>query len=163
MLSEFREIHNLITKAATDKGDELTRHFKNIATKWFMDKFIIIEDYHASGDQIIDKICVHTPPGLLNRIMGLQNIKGTGLDFVYKWQSWEACHAACRKLIDRRGEGTFEQGLNELAAFQDYNLLCEHTVKETLKTVQSLPLAQKERVQALLSMIESTANSALTT
>ena len=45
--------------------------------------------------------------------------------------------------MDRRGEETFEQGLNELAAFQDYNLLCEHTVKETLKTVQSLPLAQK--------------------
>lgn len=161
LMSEFREIHNEITKATADKG-ELINKFKKITTKWFMDKFIIIEDYHASGNRIIDTICAHTPPGLLNRIMGLQNIKGTGLDFVYKWQSWEICHAACRKLIDRRGEAPFEQSLNELATFQDYSLLCELTVKETLEIVKSLPAAQKERVHASLLMIESAMNSALT-
>jgi len=40
---------------------------------------------------------------LLNRIMGLQNIKGTGLDFVYRWQAWETCPQACEKLISAEG------------------------------------------------------------
>ena len=42
------------------------------------------------GCEIIELIGQLTPPGFLNRIMGIQNIKGTGLDFVYRWQAWQA-------------------------------------------------------------------------
>jgi poly-gamma-glutamate synthase PgsB/CapB len=161
LLSEFQEIHGEISQASLRQDSELSDKVRTIATKWFMDKFVIIEDYHTPGDQIIDTICAHTPPGLLNRIMGLQNIKGTGLDFVYRWQSWEICYSACQKLLDKRGEEIFEQGLKELVAFNDYSLLCEYTVRETLATVKLFPVAQKERVQALLSMIESSMNATL--
>jgi hypothetical protein len=51
--------------------------------------------------------------------------------------------------------------LKELVAFNDYSLLCEYTVRETLATVKLFPVAQKERVQALLSMIESSMNATL--
>lgn len=161
LLSEFLQLQDQIRRTSSDKRKELGADLKTIATKWFMDKFVVIDDYHASGNQIINIICSNTPPGLLNRIMGLQNIKGTGLDFVYTWQSWETCHALCSALLDRSGRDTFEMRLNELSEFSDYNLLCEKTVKETLKALHGLPVARNEIFQSSIAIIESRMNSAL--
>src|SRR5262249_43498657 len=46
-----------------------------------------MRDSSLTGDQILDVIARGVPPGVHASIMGVQNIKGTGLDFVYRWVS----------------------------------------------------------------------------
>jgi poly-gamma-glutamate synthase PgsB/CapB len=139
----------------TTRRETLNTEFKQLATDWFMAKIIVIDDVHATGNRIIHDIAVHTPPGLLNRIMGLQNIKGPGLDYVYTWQAWETCHAACRKLLHHKEADVFDKGFEELVAFQDYNVLCEDQVRAAVDTTRRAPIAQSERYQAGLELIAS--------
>jgi dGTP triphosphohydrolase len=92
--------------------------------------------------------------------MGIQNIKGTGLDFVYRWQAWEACQKACTQL---RSDETAvaERGLRAIVAFQDYGVLCEEYVKESVALAKRSPLAQRENVQNDLALVLSTLETAM--
>jgi hypothetical protein len=86
--------------------------------------------------------------------MGMQNIKGTGLDFVYRWQAWETCFKACELL---RGQSVrdIEWGLKELGTFREFGVLSGEYVRDTIERVRRSPLAQREQFQAELSVIES--------
>ncbi|MDP2828865.1 MAG: hypothetical protein Q8O37_09675 [Sulfuricellaceae bacterium] len=127
---------------------------------WFKRRIVVVHDFYASGDAIVDIIRSETPPGILNRVMGIQNIKGTGLDFVYRWQAWDTCYKACDKL--RSGKiGTMEQGLRELAAFQEFGLLCAEHVRDTLLLARQSAAMQRESFQAELKVIESNLELAL--
>jgi len=95
-----------------------------------------------------------TPPGMYNRVMGVQNIKGTGLDFVYRWQAWENCHQAC-VMLSNNDEQVAEQGLRMLSGFRDFGSLSLETVQATLDTVKHGRFAQRERFQAELNVIAS--------
>lgn len=119
---------------------------------WFRERIEVVWDYHATGDQVVEFICDACPPGLYNRVMGIQNIKGTGLDFVYRWQAWDQCRRACR-LIDSGQPLQFAQGLRDLARFTEYGLLCEETVRSLVSRVRLAPLAQEELHQAELNRI----------
>jgi hypothetical protein len=112
-----------------------------------------------SGNQIIELIAQHTPPGFLNRIMGVQNIKGTGLDFVYRWQAWQACYNAAQPFRAEKLTLT-PQALAPLAAFQDYGVLCTKYMRETiarLKNSEQRPPPQLlEELDKIQSRMEST-------
>ncbi len=51
----------------------------------FIAHLVTVPDPKASGDQIIDTVARSCPGGVRVRTMGIQNIKGTGLDLVYRW------------------------------------------------------------------------------
>ncbi len=51
----------------------------------FLDRIAILWNTDATGDQVVDFMIREIPPGYRVRVMGCQNIKGTGLDFVYRW------------------------------------------------------------------------------
>lgn len=57
-------------------------------------------DPSASGDEVVAAAVALVPPGLPMRMMGMQNIKGTGLDFVYQWQRWGLLHQDLETLDD---------------------------------------------------------------
>ncbi|MEW6351370.1 MAG: hypothetical protein AB1646_20145 [Thermodesulfobacteriota bacterium] len=154
-LRDYEEFSERVRSAIEPSLPMLDRDFKKLAREWFMSRFVVMEDYHASGDQVIDRICRETPPGMLNRIMGIQNIKGTGLDFVYKWLAWQQCHAACQRIVSGNKLDIVESGVSELSAFQDYGLLCEDEVTRTLADAQNNPMLHTERFQAELALIES--------
>lgn len=92
--------------------------------------------------------------------MGIQNIKGTGLDFVYRWQAWETCQKACAQL---RSDETAvaERGLRAVATFQDYGVLCEEYVKETVALAKQAPVAQREGAQNDFALILSTLDTVM--
>ncbi|MFH1466614.1 MAG: hypothetical protein ABIO70_19670 [Pseudomonadota bacterium] len=46
---------------------------------------LVVPSSDASGDEVIDAVARACPAGARVRAMGIQNIKGTGLDFVYRW------------------------------------------------------------------------------
>jgi len=95
-INMFQEYHSLHQQLLT-KPDKIL--FKDTLTKWFMNKFIFPDKNTLLGDEMITWICKNTPPYYLNRIMGIQNIKGPGLEFVYRWQAWEKCFDAGNLLL----------------------------------------------------------------
>jgi gamma-polyglutamate synthase len=99
--------------------------------KCFFAKLVPVREFYTPGEQIIRLIAAQTPPGLINRIMGMQNIKGTGLDYVYRWQAWETCHKACGQALDA-DPGIARRGLDLLGAFQEYGALSERHVRATV-------------------------------
>lgn len=154
-LAEYQQMAQKITQGG--EQTTLDAAFRETLWQWFSQKIVVVEDFHASGNQIIALIAEKTPPGFLNRIMGIQNIKGTGLDFVYRWQAWDQCYRACADLIQTEPIAA-QRGLTALASFQEYGVLCEEHVRRTLANARTSSALQLERQQAALSIIEKTLN-----
>ena len=68
-------------------AEEANTIFREQYRKLFLSRILYIGDPQATGDQIIDQATGMVPPGSRVHLIGLQNIKGTGLDFVYRWVS----------------------------------------------------------------------------
>lgn len=133
--SEQWEAFLLFRSRIQDPGQPLAalnESFRHLIEGWFQRKFTIVEDYFAPGDKVIESLIAGTPPGYLNRCMGLQNIKGTGLDFIYRFMAWDACHAGCLRLRSAVPE-VAGKALDELLAFREFGLLSEALVRETLE------------------------------
>jgi hypothetical protein len=157
---EYHEFAGQVASAGRSVDPALDAAFRSLLHKWFERKLVVIENPHTSGNQIIDRITNETPPGLHNRIMGMQNIKGTGLDFVYRWQAWETCHQACQELRSKPRD-VAESGLRTLSAFQEYGVLCEETVRATVEEVRHSQNAQSELFQGELTVILSNLDNAM--
>ena len=141
-------------------GAALDQAFRDLLWQWFARKLVVVADYYASGDSIIQMLAEHTPPGCENRVMGIQNIKGTGLEFIYCWQAWDSCHAACQSLTSR-DVARAEQGLSTLAQMQNFGVLSEQCVQQTLATARSARHLQSESHQAELNQIEANLQKAM--
>ncbi|MBY6129620.1 hypothetical protein KUW15_12940 [Qipengyuania aquimaris] len=116
--------------------DTLHARLRDVLRERFLSSLVPVRDYYTKGDTLVRQIAHETPPGLHNRIMGLQNIKGTGLDFVYTWQAWDAVHAACEALAGD-DPGAVEAGLQTLSGFQEFNALAEAKVRTTIAEVEA--------------------------
>jgi poly-gamma-glutamate synthase PgsB/CapB len=106
---------------------ELDKACRMQMREWFLSRLHPIENYNAPGEQIVQIIANTTPPGFLNRCMGVQNIKGTGLDFVYRFFAWNKCHASCSKLKDDDFD-VVSAGLQELLEFKEFGYLSREYV-----------------------------------
>lgn len=158
---QYHEYTDFLTRLRNENNQsQLQNDFNAMAWSWMKQKLLIVEDYYASGNEVIDYIVKQTPPGLNARILGLQNIKGTGLDFVYRWQAWASCFAACQAMLSE-DTATAEQGIKSLAQFREYGALCKDAVETTVAQVKSSSLAQREEIQAELEMIQSNMKQAL--
>lgn len=63
-------------------ADGILRRFVAVYRR---EQLVVIEDPQATGDQVIQTIVTSVPPGHAAHCLGMQNIKGTGLDFAYRW------------------------------------------------------------------------------
>ncbi|MCB9777185.1 MAG: HEAT repeat domain-containing protein [Alphaproteobacteria bacterium] len=68
---------------------------------------VVVEDAKSTGDETIHRALQAAPPGATVQLMGLQNIKGTGLDFAYRWVEWGELHPQLVALQEahERGDG----------------------------------------------------------
>ena len=150
------ELHAEYAKLAEDvravRGNDAA--VKALLTKAFKAKLVPVFDYYMKGEMIVRLVAEQTPPGLVNRIMGMQNIKGTGLDWVYRWQAWEAAWRACEQLRDE-DPGTVERGYRFLASFQEFGALSDRAVREAIAalreridTVPAISMAQLDALEA---------------
>jgi len=160
-LKEYEALQTRISNSTDQDKAEIDQAFRDLMWQWFERKIVILDDSHISGDQIIEKICMETPPGVHNRIMGLQNIKGTGLDFVYRWQAWDTCHNACQLLVSENNATAMEQGLHELVQFRDFGLLSEEYVQNAVEKFSQWNIAQSETIQAQLQVVSTNMKTAL--
>ena len=127
--AEYEKLRGAISGSASPASHD--GEVRAFLRRVFMAKLVPVRDYYIKGEQIVRLVARATPPGLVNRIMGMQNIKGTGLDFVYRWQAWEAISRACDQALDP-DEATAGKGIALLTGFQEYGRLSEARVKATV-------------------------------
>lgn len=138
---------------AVDRA-KLDADLRALLSKWFQRKIIVVHDFYATGDQIIERICDETPPGFLNRIMGIQNIKGTGLDFVYRWQAWQTCYDYCTQMRSKDPLAV-ARGVADLASFKEHGVLTEELVRTVIAELRQGAGTQGELQSSLLMVIEA--------
>jgi len=95
---------------------------REFLSRAFMRSLHSIDNAHATGDQIVDEIARNTPPGHTIRIMGCQNIKGTGLDFVYRWVSYDKVLERAPDLL-ASSESARLEAMRWYAGYKDYGVI----------------------------------------
>jgi hypothetical protein len=116
------------------KGGAIERAQQRLASEireLFLGHVTIVHDSHATGDQVIQQVALSTPPGHQAHILGCQNIKGTGLDFSYRWVSLGLVANTLQRVLDERGYRA--EGLQWLIAYPDYGVFDATHVLNTLQ------------------------------
>ncbi|MBT5712036.1 hypothetical protein HOI71_13395, partial [Candidatus Poribacteria bacterium] len=115
-------------RAAVEQVNERVRDFLSRA---FMRSLHAIDNAHATGDQIVHEIARNTPPGHWVRIMGCQNIKGTGLDFVYRWISYDKVLERAAELM-APSESARLDAMRWFAQYKEYGVMGAPAALESL-------------------------------
>ncbi len=118
-----------------------------VRTAWralFLDRLVLVHNPEATGDQIIDRLARSLPPGAHVTAMGIQNIKGTGLDFVYRWVNADE---VIRELeaLDDTDEGRRIDALRAVANSADPGVVGAGTARARLTEHAERALSAEER------------------
>ena len=152
-VSEYRELSEIIQDAPESISDTIDQKFRATVRIWFQRKIVIISNSEATGEEVVERIVDEVPMGYLARIMGLQNIKGTGLDFVYRFHAWDACHEACLA-TQNRSLVVAEKALQALVVMPVIGQLCMEQIRETISLCRSQRQLQRADLQLLLDQLE---------
>ena len=137
----------------------LTKHL----TSLFMNKIILGQDDKFDEDTFVQALLHDTPPGMLNRALGLQNIKGPGLQMVRHAQIWEQCLFEGEKLL-RNNAKLISQGVRHLLAMPKFNEVSRSYLK-TLPLWSKNPALDSElaKLRERLEQEETRAHTQTTT
>ncbi|MEY4547183.1 MAG: hypothetical protein RL685_3378 [Pseudomonadota bacterium] len=117
MRAARQELEQAVAAGKLDTVDEIAR---KVYRELFLDRIHILWNTGATGDQVIDFLTDQLPPGSLARLMGAQNIKGTGLDFVYRWLAIDSVDQRLRRLANPESR---QETLSWLGSYADFGLL----------------------------------------
>jgi len=123
--------------AALDRGDEAgaNQMFRAAYRELFLERVEILWNVDAKGDKVIDFLTRAVPPGMDARVMGSQNIKGTGLDFVYRWLAIDRTRGALERM--QKNPASRREVLNFLMSYSDIGLIdCREGIA-ALKAIQA--------------------------
>jgi poly-gamma-glutamate synthase PgsB/CapB len=136
MIAKRRLVRGLSMLAAEARlnGPKLETEFGAAYRAIFLEGVVCQWDSAISGDQLIEALASLLPPSASARMMGMQNIKGTGLDFVYRWVSIESTTRLCAAL---RGPDSVarEQARVALMVHDDYGVVDATLARDTLRAV----------------------------
>lgn len=117
-----RQLEQALASRRSDDIDAFEARVREAYRVLFEDMLIVVEDPKTKGDAIIQACARCVPPGTHVRIMGTQNIKGTGLDFVYRWLAIDAVQAELRAHAEAPGAEGRIAALERLEAFADHGV-----------------------------------------
>ncbi len=149
-LNQFKKLNDKLTSGNDAAANLLVEQ----TTEWFRNRIVIVWDFYASGDDVVETIVKNTPPGLLSHTIGMQNIKGTGLDFVYRWQAWDQHHALLQQLMNGDSTQVLEAARG-LASSEEFGVLDFEHVLSSLDTALEQRNTQSEAIQAELTVVRS--------
>ncbi len=152
-LDEFNACQPLHQQLLAGTQGELVNRAKAQLWQWFDSHLIIVHDAHATGEQILHRLISASPPGYLNKCMGMQNIKGPGLDFIYRWQYWNEVYAAGQLLLSN-DTNIVTQGLRQLATLNEFGQLSENFLYQVFAELKARPVAQDEFIQSSLVTLQ---------
>lgn len=139
------------------KPEEVNSGFRAAWRALFLETLVPLYDPALTGDQIIQRLAHTCPPGVQVHVMGTQNIKGTGLDFVYRWASVGAVEKYRELLRDTR-RSRVARGLALLREHPDYGLLdvCQALeAVERLRQEGGLWMSLSEEVKSTQSLLKA--------
>ena len=151
--ARFESIETALGGASNEALPDLERRARALLADWFEGQLVWVDNPGISGDALARLIAARTPQGLRNVTMGMQNIKGAGLAYVYSWQAWEAVDAACAQLEGDR-EADFVTGLERLGEMPEFGVLTRTRLRTALDHARHSPFAQREVRQAQIAAIE---------
>ena len=155
---EYEHCEPLAKKLASGGGQAAIDEAKAQLWQWFDAHLIFVDGAQATGEQILYQLISKTPPGFLNKCMGLQNIKGPGLDFIYRWQYWNEIYNA-GQMLSSNDRGIVTDGLKQLTAINDFGQLSEEYLRKCFSDLHARPLAQDEFIQNSLATLEESLNN----
>ncbi len=137
---------------------ELNDKVRQFSKKIFNDTLEIIMDPASTGDQIIDRIAQCSPPGFTIRIMGAQNIKGTGLDFAYRWISLGKVTEMIPAL-EAKDERARMDAIRWFGYYKEYGILDCQPAIEALQQATSLSVNQtasaQQQIEAAIKHVDA--------
>jgi len=157
---QYTELEAFKTKVNTlQDNNAINQLFRDTLWIWLKARVKPLYNYHATGNEVVQTIADHTPVGMLNTIIGMQNIKGTGLDFAYRWVAWDSCYQACLAIKSSESEKVRE-GVETLAAFGDHGPLTYILTQESIEIAKQAIATQTDYYQAQIQLIETTLKEA---
>jgi poly-gamma-glutamate synthase PgsB/CapB len=124
-------------------------HLAKLYRELFLDVVDVVEDPGTKGDQIIDRIAKLLPPGTDVSIMGTQNIKGTGLDFVYRWTSLGIVTDLLKK-AESSNQATRSEALSQLLSFGDHGVTDLGVMRDRLPRLTPRNADEGETIKRLI-------------
>jgi poly-gamma-glutamate synthase PgsB/CapB len=135
-------------RAALASGAEAARRheeaFRALVRELFLATIVPLHDPSLTGDQVIDAVARACPPGFRAHVMGLQNIKGTGLDFAYRWVNFEATTRALEQLQLLDGADAVSAAKRIVEA-KDNGVLALSLVEESLRRTAAYAAAPHDQ------------------
>ncbi len=138
-------------------NEEDNKIFKKILTEWFLSKFVLQFNDGLTGDELAAWIVENTPPFYVNKIMGIQNIKGPGLELVHCWEAWEECYQAGELLFNPLDKKR-AQGFRNFLAIPEFGLLSKEYLESLLSNPELLK-KNKNELENLKTYIQSLINN----
>ena len=157
--AEYCELLETIEDAPEEIADTVDEKYRTMLSRWFSRKLVTVEDAESTGEEVVGRIVEEIPPGYLARTMGMQNIKGTGLDFVYRFHAWDVCFEACEATQDRRIE-VAEKAIVSLVTMPVIGQLCVQKLADTIRLCRTNKMLQRVDLQTQLDVLESRVKTA---
>jgi poly-gamma-glutamate synthase PgsB/CapB len=124
-------------------------------TTLFNMRCIMIDNPHITPDELtieISHLACHNQHQL---IVGMQNIKGVGLNYVYAWQKYQKTHQLCQRLLNKHINQTeFRALLMQFAQQDKFSVLEMDYLESALTRIAALSHAQNEFSQAEITHIK---------
>ncbi|AOT07401.1 capsule biosynthesis protein CapB [Pseudoalteromonas luteoviolacea] len=138
--------------------EELKTHQKEISehlNSLLSARTRLIENPYISADELTKKVAKLGLDGQHQLIVGMQNIKGAGLNYVYAWQKWHHLHQTCEHLLTPHiSQAQFRQGLLKLAQTSRIGAIEHDYFNDFLGKLSKLPHAQNEFSQAEIAHLK---------
>jgi poly-gamma-glutamate synthase PgsB/CapB len=155
LLRHFSETHAMLADVRTlleqKSPDRALQALRAHCRKLWAERIVVIWDAKSTGDQTIDRIARTVPPGHRARVLGCQNIKGTGLDFAYRWVSIGDVDTALRRLEEE--PRAREQAIAFLRSHGDYGLSDARMARKRIGTLAASTAAEWQPHQAELGLL----------
>ncbi|HZI13513.1 MAG TPA: hypothetical protein VE153_24240, partial [Myxococcus sp.] len=144
-------------QSAEAQAEAFHRKFRDAYRDMYLEQLVPVSDAGATGDQVVDACARAVPPGLSVSIMGAQNIKGTGLDWVYRWLALDRVGTALEALKGTSVEAR-RRAFESLETFEDSGLVDSGLARVVLPTLvkNAATPEEAERIQRLAARSKAT-------
>lgn len=143
----FHAVRKACRAAAAEGGSaELSAAVGRTYRSIFLRHVILMPDSGSTGDAINERIAMTCPVGTLVRVMSCQNIKGTGLDLVYRW----VYSRRPMEWVDQLDDRDPEVARRALTALREWKEWCVPLCHEVARKLEAMP---QERLPALSSEV----------
>ena len=126
-------------------------------------KIVLVENAYVKPDQLTSHIANLAMKNQHQLIVGMQNIKGAGLNYVYMWQQWQKIYHICETLkSSTTKQSEFRKLLLNLAQQPNFSAIEIDYLKLAIKDITHSEHAQNEFSQAEIKYIQEKVATAKT-